>query len=49
MRKKLVNAIIDLSNDELEIGDVIEIASEDIEELIDRLINIAEWYRDNEN
>ena len=47
MREKLINAIIDLSGDELEYKDFIEIAKEDIEKLIDRLVNIANYYKNN--
>ena len=48
MRKKLIEAIIDLSGDEMQDSDLIEIASEETEQLVDRLISIAEWYRENQ-
>lgn len=48
MRKKLIEAILDLSGDEMQDSDLIEIASEETEQLIDRLISIAEWYRENQ-
>ena len=48
MRKKIIEAILDLSGDEIQNSDLIEIASEDTEQLVDRLISIAEWYRENQ-
>lgn len=48
MRKKIIDAILDLSGDEIQISDIIEIASEDTEQLVDRLISIAEWYKENQ-
>lgn len=47
LRKKLIETIIDLSADELGYSDLIELASEDTDELVRRLIHIAKWYRDN--
>jgi two-component SAPR family response regulator len=45
-RNLLVDAILDLSGDEFETKeDVKRLAKEDIDELVMRLINIAEWYR----
>jgi hypothetical protein len=48
MRAKLIDAIIDLSGDEFESRkDFIELAKESEEQLVDRLIAIAEFYRDD--
>ena len=41
MRKKIIDAILDLSGDEIQISDIIEIASEDTEQLVDRLKTIS--------
>jgi hypothetical protein len=49
-RKVLVDAILDLSGDEFEsVGEMKNLAKEDVDSLIQRLINIAEWYRDECN
>ena len=49
MRKKIIEAILDLAGDEFEDkADLIELASEDTDELVRRLIRIAKWYRDNQ-
>ena len=46
MREKLIDSIVEYSSDELDIKDFIEIAKESDEQLLDRLINILEWYKD---
>jgi hypothetical protein len=47
MRETLINAIMDLSGDEYEtIEDVLELAVESETQLVDRLICIAAFYRD---
>ena len=48
MRKKIVQAIMDLAGDEMQESEIIELATEETEQLVDRLISIAEWYRDNQ-
>lgn len=49
MRTKLIDAIIDLSGDEFESKqDLIELAKESEDQLVDRLISIAEYYRNNQ-
>ena len=46
MRKKLIDAIFDMASDEIEtIQDAKKFASMSDEELVDELINIAEYYR----
>jgi hypothetical protein len=46
-RKALVNAIIDLAGDEFETMDELKgLATEDIHSLVDRIIHIAEYYRE---
>jgi hypothetical protein len=48
MRTKLIDAIIDLSGDEFESKqDFLELAKESEDQLVDRLIAIAEFYRDD--
>lgn len=48
MRKKIIDAIIELSGDEFENSeDLILLASEELEQLIDRLISIATYYSEN--
>jgi len=50
MRKKLIDATLDLASDELEDNDsLIKLAKMSEEELVDNLINIAEYYRDENN
>jgi hypothetical protein len=50
MRETLIDAILDLSGDEYESRqDVIELARESEPELIDRIIAIACFYRDQFN
>lgn len=50
MRELLINAIFDLSSDEYEsVQDVIELAKESEEQLVERLIGIACFYRDQFN
>jgi hypothetical protein len=49
IRIKLVNAVYDHSSDELEILDLLNIAKSSDEQLIDRLINILEWYANEHN
>lgn len=46
MREKLINAIIDMAGDELEsTSDLILLAKDSEEQLVDRLISIAEYYK----
>ena len=45
MREKLIDSIVEYSSDELDVKDFIEIAKESDEQLLDRLINILEWYK----
>jgi hypothetical protein len=50
MREILIDAIIDLSGDEYEtVNDVIELAKESEYQLVERLIGIACFYRDQFN
>jgi len=50
MRDILIDAIIDLSGDEYEtVNDVIELAKESEYQLVERLIAIACFYRDQFN
>jgi hypothetical protein len=49
MREKLFKTIIDLSEDELTTIDLAEMCYESQEQLIDRLINIANWYAERYN
>lgn len=50
MRKLLIDAIFSLSRDEFEsIDDVLELAKESETELVDRLIRISCFYRDQYN
>ena len=49
LREKLVSAILLLSEDELERNDFYEMAKESEEELIDRVLHIAIWYKDEYN
>jgi hypothetical protein len=50
MRDILIDAIIDLSGDEYEtVNDVIELAKESEYQLVERLIGIACFYRDQFN
>lgn len=49
MREKLVKTIINLSEDELTTIDLAEMCYESQEQLIDRLINIANWYAERYN
>lgn len=49
IRVKLVNAVWDHSSEELETLDLLQIARSSNEELIDRLINILEWYANEHN
>ena len=48
MRKKIIETILELSADEMGYSDLIALATEETEQLVDRLISIAEWYRDNQ-
>ena len=49
MREKLIRAIYDLARDEFETTeDVIKLALLSDEQLVDNLINIAEFFRDRE-
>ena len=50
MRELLIDAILDLSGDEYEtIEDVIELAKENEQQLVERLVGIACFYRDQLN
>ena len=50
MREKLINAILDLAGDEFEDkNSLIKLAKMSEEELVDNLINIGEYYRDENN
>jgi hypothetical protein len=50
MRQKLIDAIIEFSVDEFEsIADIIELARESEEQLVDRIISIAEYYKNETN
>jgi len=50
MRELLIDAILDLSGDEYEtVNDVIELAKENEQQLVERLIGIACFYRDQLN
>lgn len=45
MREKLITSILDLASDELEdTKEIIELAKESEEQLLDRLIHIAKYY-----
>lgn len=48
MKTKLIDSIIDLSGDEFSKQDLIELAKESEDQLVDRLISIAEYYRNNQ-
>jgi len=49
MRKKLIDAIVEFSGDELEEKDFIDLAKESDEALLDRLISILWWYSNEYN
>ena len=50
MREKLIDAIFDMASDEIEnVQDAKKYASMSDEQLVDELINIAEYYRRNSN
>jgi predicted lactoylglutathione lyase len=50
MRALLIDALINLSGDEYEtVNDVIELAKESEQQLIERLIRVACFYRDQFN
>ncbi len=50
MREKLIDAIIDMAGDEFETTtDVIKLAKMSDEKLVDEVINIAEYYRNQSN
>ncbi len=44
MREKLINLIMSYAGDELIMADVIDIAKESEEELLDRVANILDYY-----
>ena len=44
MREKLINALINLASDELDEDTLIAMAKESEEQLVDRLIHIANFY-----
>lgn len=49
-REKLIDAILDLSGDEFESNySFVKLAKESEDELIDRLINIADYYQEQAN
>ncbi len=46
MRQKLVDTIMELSDDEfMSYSDLIELAKESDEQLVDRVISIAQYYK----
>jgi hypothetical protein len=49
IRVKLINAIYDNSLEELDMSDMLAIAKSSNEQLVDRLINILEWYANEHN
>jgi hypothetical protein len=49
MREKLVYAIVEYAGDELDYSDLKRIATESEEELVDRLIHILEYYKNESN
>jgi hypothetical protein len=50
MRTKLIDAIFDMAGDEIEtVQDAKKFASMSDEQLVDELINIAEYYRNQAN
>lgn len=50
MREKLVTAILDLTGDEFMCDlDFITLAKESTSQLVDRLIDAANWYKDRYN
>lgn len=49
MREKLITAIYDMAQDEFEtINDMFKLAIMSDEQLVDELINIAEYFRNNQ-
>jgi hypothetical protein len=49
IRVQLVNAIYDNSSEELDMADMLAIAKSSNEQLVERLINILEWYANEHN
>lgn len=50
MREKLINAILDLAGDEFEDrNSLIDLALSSDEDLVDRLVSIAEYYKTESN
>jgi hypothetical protein len=50
IREKLIDTIVDLASDEIEsVEDMIKYAKMSEEELVDNLINIANYYFDKSN
>jgi len=50
MRQKLIDAIFDMAGDEIEtVQDAKKFAAMSDEQLVDELINIAEYYRNQSN
>lgn len=49
MREKIINAIIEYSGDELTIKDYQDMARENENQLLDRLIHILSYYFDHYN
>ena len=49
IRVKIIDAIVEFSSDELDFYTAIKIAKETEEQLLDRLINILDWYHSNQS
>jgi len=50
MREKLIDAIVDMAGDEIETPqDMVKYAKMSDEQLVDEVINIAEYYRNQSN
>lgn len=46
MKNELIFSILELSKDELNMNDLKKLCRETNEQLLDRLINIASWYKE---
>jgi hypothetical protein len=46
MRNELINSILELSGDELDMNDLKDLCRETNEQLVNRLISIANWYKE---
>lgn len=44
MREKLINALINLSSDEMDMETIVQLAKETEEQLVDRIISLANFY-----